>query len=87
MRRAGANRIRAVFDKELDDREVAALGGKMNRERVIAVVADVGVGAAFEQRLHDGFVPRAEVQRGPPACMPRQHATLVDEIKLIQDCD
>ena len=47
---ARTDRIGAVFDEQLDDGEIAALGGKVNRERVVSLIADVRVGAAIEQR-------------------------------------
>jgi hypothetical protein len=69
VRRAGADWIRAVLDEQRDDGEIAALGGEMDRIRVVAVVADVRIGAALEEQAHDCFVAHAEVERRPPAVL------------------
>jgi hypothetical protein len=79
VRRAGADWIRAVLDEQPDDGEIAALGGEMDRIRVVAVVADVRIGAALEEQAHDCFVAHAEVERRPPARVGRQLAALVDD--------
>ena len=85
---ARANRIGAVLHKEPDDGERVGLGDKMQREGIVALVADVGVSAALEERRDDTFVLHAEVERCAQSRMPRQHAALVDEIGVsIQDCD
>ena len=85
---ARANRIGAVLHKEPDDGERVGLGDKMQREGIVALVADVGVSAALEERRDDTFVLHAEVERRAQSGMPRQHAALVDEIGVsIQDCD
>ncbi len=46
----------------------------MNREGVVALVADVRVGAALEQSSHDRFVSTAEMQRGAQTGIARQRA-------------
>ena len=43
--------VRAVLDQQLDDVEIVVLGGEVQRNRVVAFVADVGIGAALEQRV------------------------------------
>ena len=77
--------LRAVFDEQPDDREVAALGGEMQRERVVAFVADVRIGAAL--RAASGRRPRAcaaEVQRRPQSGMPLERAALVDDVGVMR---
>ena len=76
---AGANRIGTVLHEEPDDGERVGLGDKMQREGIVALVADVRVGAALEERRDDTFVLHAEVERRAQPRMPRQHAALVDE--------
>ena len=84
---ARADRIRTVFDEQLDDREVAALGGKMNRVRVVPLISDVRVGAAVEQRPHNRFVPHAEMQRRPQAGIAGQRPAFVDDARMfVEDC-
>ena len=51
--------------------EIAALGGKVNRERVVSLIPDVRIGAAIEQRLHHRFVADAEMQRRPQSRVGR----------------
>ena len=71
-----------MFDEQLDDGEVAAFGGEVKWERVVSVVADVRIGAAFEQRPHDGFVSRAEMQRRAQAGIAGERAALVDDGRM-----
>ena len=83
VRGAGANRVGAVRDEQLDHGQVAAFGGEMNRIRVVAFVADVRIGAALEERPHDGLMPRAEVKGRPQARIARQRAALIDEVGMV----
>ena len=46
---AGTDRIGAVFDEQLDDGEIAALGGKVNGERVVSLIPDVRVSEPVEE--------------------------------------
>ena len=63
--------------------EVAALGGEVNRVRVVAVVPDVRIGAAIEQRLHHRFVAHAEMQRRSQAGVPGQRPAFVDDGRML----
>ncbi len=58
---ARTDRIGTVFDEQPDDGEIAALGGKVNGERVVSLIPDVRVGAAIEQHFHHRFVADAEM--------------------------
>ena len=62
---ARSDGIGAVFDEQLDDVEIAALGRKMHRVRGVPFITDIRVGAAIEQRFHNRFVADAEMQRRP----------------------
>ena len=83
VRGASANRIGTVVDEQLDDSEIATLGGEMNGVCVVTFVADVRIGAAIEQRSHDGLVPRAEVQRRAQTRIAWQRAALVDDVGML----
>jgi hypothetical protein len=80
---ARTDRIGAVFDEQPDDGEIAALSGKVNRERVVSLIPDVRVGAAIEQRFHNRFVGDAEMQRRPKPGVGRQRSALVDEVRML----
>ncbi len=71
--------FRSVLDEQLDNREVSALGREMQRECVIAFVADVRIGPAIQEQLHDWLVVHAEMQRRPKPRVALEHATLVDD--------
>ena len=62
--------------------EVPVLGGEVQRYRVVALVADVGIGATFEEAPNDSLVRDAEVQRGPQPGVAGEDAALVDEIGM-----
>jgi hypothetical protein len=62
MARAGANGVRPVFDEELDDRQLSSFGGEMDWIRLIALIANVRIGAALEEQAHDGLVVDAEMK-------------------------
>ncbi len=73
------DRLRAMFDQQANDLEVAALGGEMQRERVVALVADVRVGAAIEKGAGRWRVLLAEVQcrAADPSCPSRTPRSLM----------
>ena len=74
--------LRAVVDEQLDDGQIAALCGKVQRERVVSLITDVRVGAAIEEQFDDRFVMHAEVQRGAESGVPLQRTALVDDVGL-----
>ena len=79
---AGADRIGAVIEEQPDDRQVLVLGREMQRVRDVAFVADVGIGAAFEQQSDDRLVGDAEVQRGPESGVAGQRAALAHQLGM-----
>ena len=56
---------------------------KVNGKRVVSVVAYVRIGAAFEQRPHNGLVPRAKVQRRAQTRIAWERAALVDDVGML----
>ncbi len=77
-----SNCLRAVFDEQPDDLEVAVLRGEMQRKRVVAFVADVRVRAAREQRSNDRLVADTEMQRGSESDVPGQRGAFVDDVGM-----
>ena len=59
-----------------------ALGSEVDGRGVVTLVADVRIGAAFEQDAYDRLVARAKVDRRPQAGVARQRAALVDEMRM-----
>jgi hypothetical protein len=76
------NRIRAVLEEQPDHRKVLVLGGEVQRKGVVALVADVRVGAPFQQQPHDGFVRHAKMQCRSDAGVPVEEAALADERRV-----
>src|SRR5690606_22273858 len=57
-------RLRAMLDEKFDDRQMAALGRKVQRERVVTFVTDIRIRTAFEQRPDDLDGVDADMQGG-----------------------
>ena len=72
----------AVLHEQRDDFEVAALGGEVQWERVVAFIANVRIRAALEQRPDDFDVLDAEMQRRAQSRVPLECAALVDDVGI-----
>ena len=87
-------RLRAVLDQQPDHRQIAALGGEVERERVVPFVADVGIGAALRAapgRPAAWATPKCSAVRSPlcPSSVPRWSIRCPDARRAIAStpCD
>ena len=81
---AGTDRIGPVLDQQSNDAEMLFLRGEVQRHRVVALVADVGIGAAIEQPLDGRLVAAVDLgmQGRPRAPMAGKAASLVDDARV-----
>ena len=84
VRVAGPDGIRAVLGQFPHDADVPLLGREVQGHGVVAVIADVRVGTARQQDVHDlfGQAVDREVERGASAGVAAEHCPLVDDVRL-----
>ncbi len=79
---AASDGVGAVFDEQVHDVQRHVFGSEVQRCRAVALVPDVRIGAAFEEKGHHRrtVAVHGEVQSSAPARVPFERRALVHDV-------